>query len=302
MSEGKDYILITPGHGLVLDTWIMYGIIDELFRTYAWIDGSVILQGEKYVIKITDIRPSDIPLPEEIEKMKESHVFCGGRTSEGKTARLEISPTSGKFERIGLKWRANQYKICDLCYSLAEKGSAYVGRRKVKIQKKVAFNEYWLLSPVEIQISFLLSIKGLKIFENLGVLREIDLPIISSFLAFISVLPSPLPGRSWLFSIYRIDRGVKSAYIGGRADNIHRFVWTIRREYSRFPYLIKILVNLAKEGNLDPLIKLTDVAMTPSLSLAYAAIRKLQLSLEDSYSSKLELNRLGKALIKWCQL
>ncbi|MBO3800621.1 MAG: hypothetical protein FGF52_06200 [Candidatus Brockarchaeota archaeon] len=306
MSEGKNYVLITPGHELVLDTLIMYGVTDELFRTYAWVDGNITLQGERFAIHITNIRPSDVPLPEEIKEMKDSHIFCGKRTGSGKTARLEISPTRGKFERVGPKWQQKQYKICDLCESIAKKGEAYIGKREVIVksrEKKNTLDEYWVLSPVEIQIPLILSIKGLKIFECLRTLKKVNFPHMLSFLTFLSVLPSPLPGNSWLFSIYRKKRRLESAYIGSRADNIHRFVWTVRREYPQFSRLIKALVELAEEGNLDPLIKLTDVAMTPSLSLAYIAIRKLRSALEDTYPSELrEFNRLGKALMKWCQV
>lgn len=311
MSKEKDIFLITPGHGLVTDTLIMYGIVDELFRTYAWINGTVNLQGQRYVINLNSIRPSSISLPEKIRQYQNSHISCGGRL-EGErrvTAKLRISPTSGKFERIGVMWRAKQYKICCKCEYFAEKAlEVYAGKRNIEKfaganKKRSSLREYWVLSPVEIQLPLILSIKGLGISESIRTLRKANLPIMSSFLAFLSMLPSPLPGRSWLFSIYSIGKRLESAYIGGRADNIHRFVWTIRKGCPRFSRLIEVLVKLAEEGNPDPLVKLTDVAMTPSLSLAYAAIRKLRSALESTRPSELrELDRLGEALIKWCQV
>ncbi|MEM2293800.1 MAG: hypothetical protein QXX41_11045 [Nitrososphaerota archaeon] len=301
----KDIILITPGHGLVTDTLIMYGIVDELFRTYAWINGTVNLQGQRYVINLNNIRPSSISLPEKIRQYQNFHISCGGRL-EGKervTAKLEISPTSGKFERVGAVWKRKQYKMCHQCEDFAEKAlEVYAGKRNIKKftgtdKKRSSLREYWILSPVEIQLPLILSIKGLEISESIGELGSVNLPIMSSLLAFLSILPSPLPGRSWLFSIYSVSKRLESAYIGGRADNIHRFIWTIRKRYIEFPSLIRRLIELVKrEGNLSPLVRLTDVAMTPSLSLAYSAIRELRLALEKS-----ELKKLGEALIEWCQ-
>jgi hypothetical protein len=291
------FLLRTPGHNLVFDTYIMYGIVDRLLDHYDWVDGEVSLVGESYVIDVRDRRPST-PLPNDIRSYGAVHA-CGGR-GRGSTARLEISPVSGKFERIGPEWSPKQYISCETCHNLAENAQkkGYAGVRKVE----KGLQEYWVLSPVKIRIPLALSIRE-EVLAQVAIkeLPRAALPHTSALLAFLSILPSPLPGRSWLFSIYALKGRLIRASIGIRADNFHEFVWHIRRNYIRFPRMMRELVECTGEGNVTPLVRLVDVALNPSLPLAYAAIREVRSALEKKGYDFDEFDRFGNALIDWCK-
>lgn len=293
-------MLATPGNDLVLDTLIMYGLVDRLFEDYYWVEGEVILQGQRYLISLERLRPQQA-LPSEVKLYVGTH-SCGRRAQKrGETADLKISPVSGKFQRTGPRWSPAQYRICSTCKNLARRGQSYAGERDYRVKGKVR-RECWVLSPANIRVPLVLSVKALQIPQSVTALEKAELPAVPALLTLLSILPSPLPGKSWLFSIYTFEGNrIIRASLGIRTDNIHAFVWLARRKYLRFSSLIRELVRLEDQS---PLVKLADVAMMPSLSLAYTAIRAVRRALGRREGTKYDFrnfDKLANALVEWCR-
>lgn len=284
------YVLHTPGHSLPTDTLIMYGIVEQLFRSFYWMDGSVNLTGNNYRIQIDGLKPS-AALPQRLQRYLRMH-GCGARTASSDkkllpTAELEYMPSAGKFLRGPGVWRARRYGFCSDCKELASTGLENWALRRG--------NEYWILSPSRIKLSTLsyFKLKNMPWIE----LPSAELPPLCACLVGLTLAPSPLPGQGWFLSIYAVERGVQPrSRLGIPIDRIQDFIWYMIRYSPEFIGIIRQLDRIASEtGNYSVLARLVDLAMNPKLSLVYDAVRELRSTLEE----RVNIEHLAGVMLKW---